>query len=519
MTNRPAPLLAIALLALAGSATPVRAQDTVRAVVQYLAGANVYLDVGTDRGLRPGDTLAVRRVPSGEAAGPLVVVSGTPGRSVAAFAGAPYSLTRGDTLALSITHVADRGTPLAAAPAPLVPPTAALPARRRVTTDGSVSLDFDLLQTTTTGLGASPEQQTRNFTTPSLGFRYRAQGLGGGWEFRTGLRATQRSSTGGVVDPATLVQVYELALLRRGRRGEIQLGRFYDPYESYSGYWDGVMLHRGTSAGGVGVLAGFTPDRGNAGFQSSEPKLGGVAHFRSRGTGVRYRSEVALDLLFPRDTAGTHAIAGWGQAVEAGGLLLSSSLQADRMPLMRRWGVTRLYTRLSTRLGTAGTLYTGYTLNRLDLGDTTTGVIPYRRDQVNAGLTFWSGGKGFSADVSTSRQHALPTQWAWSANATARGRGAAALGGGLVAMYWTGGPSHGLLVSPSVLRRFGAVDGQFDYQYYRSASGTTTSVSHAFELGARLPLSAHTQFSIRLRERIGDLLKSSGVSAGLWYGF
>ena len=499
---------------------PLAAQEQVHVVVQYLAGMNVYLNAGTDAGIRPGDTLNVRRLPSNESLTGFVVVTSTPDRSVVAFLGAPYSLTRGDSLAVTIIHARGAVTaPVAAIPTPLGEPGPPVATRRVVTTDGSLSFDMDLTRTTTTGVGSDPEKSTRNFTTPSLGLRYRAQGLGGGWEFRTTLRATQRSSTGDVVRPATLVQVYEATLERRGRTGSFQVGRFYNPYENFSGYWDGAMLHRGNDTRGAGFLAGFEPERGNAGFATTEPKLGAFAHLRTTRPGVRYRTEFALDLLFPRDTAGTRLIAGWGQALQAGNFVVSNTLQADRAPLTGSWGVSRWQARLSTRLGAGGTLFTGYSLNQLNLGDTTTGVVPYRRDQVNAGFSYWSGGTGLSADLSTSRQRGLPAQSAYSVNASRRSRNPSGLGGGLSAMYWTGGSAHGTLLSPMLLRRFGQVDAQLDYQFYRSTTAGVSSTSHAFELGARVPLSAHTQFSFRLRERTGHYLTSSGVYAGLWVGF
>ena len=41
-------------------------QDSARVVVQYVAGANVYLGGGTAAQIRTGDTLTARKVPSGE---------------------------------------------------------------------------------------------------------------------------------------------------------------------------------------------------------------------------------------------------------------------------------------------------------------------------------------------------------------------------------------------------------------------------------------------------------------------
>lgn len=519
MRLRSGPLLAL-FVGVALGATRAEAQDSLRVVVHYVAGANVYLGAGSDAKIRQGDTLNVRRAATGEVLSPLLVVSSTPDRSVVAFIGAPYSLTRGDTLAVLIAHTTASQTPPAAVPvARAATPYAPTKQRSRLSTDGSLSLDFDLLHTRTTGLGGDPERSSRTFTTPSVGLRYRVQGLGNGLEFRTTLRATQRSSTGGVVEPATLIQVYEAALVRRGGKTEFQLGRFFDPYEYFSGYWDGLLLHRGTDRFGAGVLAGFEPGRGNAGFQSHSPKVGGFFHLRTSGPGARYRTEMSITSIFPKGAPGAHIIAGWAEALQLRGLLLSNTLQFDREPVTGHWIVGQFLGRASTRVGQAGTIYAGFSIRQPYLDRTLVDVRPYRRDNLNTGFNIWTGNLGLTADISTSRQQGLGAQWSYRASASHRPRGAKALGIGLSTMYWTEQNSHGLLISPSANRHFGTTSADLSYQLYRSEANGATSTSHAFELGARLPLSARTQFTIRARERIGGYLQSSGLTAGLWYGF
>ncbi len=502
------------------TAAPASAQDSLRVVVQYVAGANVYLGAGSDAKIRQGDTLKVRRAATGEALSPLLVVTSTPDRSVVAFIGAPYSLTRGDTLAVVIAHTTAPQAPVTAVPlAGVTTPYAPVKRRSRLSTDGSLSLDLDLLQTRTTGLGVDPEQSSRTFTTPSVGLRYRVQGLGNGLEFRTTLRATQRSSTGGVVEPATLIQVYEAALVRRGGKTAFQLGRFFDPYEYFSGYWDGLLLHRGTDRFGAGVLAGFEPDRGNAGFQSSSPKVGGFWHLRTSGRGARYRTEMSVTSIFPKGSPGAHIIAGWAEALQVRRLLLSHTLQFDREPVTGHWVVGQFLGRASTRVGDAGTIYAGFSIRQPYLDRTLVDARPYRRDNLSTGFNFWTGNLGFTADISTSRQQGLGAQWSYSASASRRPRGAKALGIGLSTMYWTAQNSNGLLFSPSLNRHFGVTSADLSYQLYRSDANGTKSTSHAFELGARIPLSARTQFTLRARTRAGGYLQSSGLTAGLWYGF
>lgn len=512
-------LLTLGVVGAAMDAAPAAAQDSARVVVQYLAGGNVYLSGGAAAGMRGGDTLDVRRVPAGEAAGPLLVVASTSDRSVVAFLGAPYSLTRGDTLAVTIRHALRPAEPVSAVPVAGPAPAGAPPPRRTLRADGSLSLDLDYLQTRTTGLGADPQLVERNFTSPSVGVRYRLQGLPGGFEFRAGGRATQRSSTGDVVAPATLVQVYEAALYRRSGSFELELGRFYDPYEYFSGYWDGVLLHRGRESFGVGVLAGFEPDLGNGGPSGRYPKVAAFAHARAGRGSVRYRTSLSVTRVFPTDTTPVHTLAGVAQDLRAGRLGLTNTIQVDRNPESGRWVVTQFLGRLSTQVGRAGTVYAGYTIRQPYLLGPVTSVIPFRRDQVNAGFSVWSGLTSVYADVSTSRQPGLSDQWAVSASASRRSSRVGGVGGALSATWWTDSQSDGLLLSPSVTRRFGSTDLDLTYQFYRSAFSGTTTLSHAVELAARMPLGARTQFSARLRQQVGRFLQSSGVSAGLWYSF
>lgn len=515
---RPIRRLGAALLGLLATAPPAVAQDSARVVVAYIAGANVYLAGGADAGIRAGDTLRARRLPDGAMVGALLVMASVAERSVVAFLGAPFPLTRGDTLAVAIAHAAPTAA-AAVAVRPVVPSTGPPPPRPARIRTGSVSLDVDVAHTRTTGLGADPQVNTYDFATPSLGLQYRDVGRPGALELRTSLRATQRSSSQDIVAPATLVQVYELTLSRRTVRSLVSVGRFFSPYESFTGYWDGVLLHRGNERFGAGVLAGFEPDRGNSGFRTAEPKLGVVLHGRTAGRAVRYRTELAFDAAFPERAPRAHLLAGWGQGLQLGDLSLRNDLQLDREPVTGHWVATRLLSRVSARLGAAGSLYAGYTIRQPYLDRTLVSVIPFRRDQVSAGMTWWSGALGGAFDVSTSQQRGLSSQWAYSGSASYRPRRPGAFGGSLAATYWTESEASGTLVTPTLARRVGAADLSLGYQFYRSVLRGTATLSHGIDLGGRLPLAGRTQFSFRARQRFGGHLQSSGLYAGLWYGF
>ena len=75
------------LLTLCAATTATAQERTVSARVTEIAGANLYLDAGSNVGLANGDTLIVRRAADVTPVGTFVVVAVTETRAVVAFAG------------------------------------------------------------------------------------------------------------------------------------------------------------------------------------------------------------------------------------------------------------------------------------------------------------------------------------------------------------------------------------------------------------------------------------------------
>ena len=93
---------ALALFLIASVPSALEGQEGRRVTVQVrqVAGANVYVDLGTLHGLASGDTLEASRDTVGQPEGRLVVVAATQDRSVLAFASDPFPVTRGGRLVL-----------------------------------------------------------------------------------------------------------------------------------------------------------------------------------------------------------------------------------------------------------------------------------------------------------------------------------------------------------------------------------------------------------------------------------
>lgn len=510
--------LALLLLALLPGA--LAGQDsTVTATVTQIAGQDVYVNAGSDAGLRAGDTITVRRAATGPVLGRMTVSAATGSRALLGFLDAPFPLTRGDDLFLGLHDVAEP------AAAPARPARVADTRPPRTMSNGAILhgrllLDVDGNRSTTRGFGSDPQSTSREYATPSASLRLQVTRLPGNMELSTDVRARYRYTSSDIISPATAVRVYEASLTKRFPAAGVMVraGRFYDPYEYFSGYWDGVMVHAGDEGFGLAALAGFEPKRGNEGFSADVPKASLVAHAsRIRGrSGIR--TDVSVHRVMPRDSSPDHTFAGWSQVVWTGRLSFSHNLQVDRNPASGNWNVTRLLTRLALPLGPSLTVHGGYSIQQPYQLGTTFGAIPFRRDRASGGFDVRLSGASIGADVTTGRQEGLEDTWSYSGSVYRAPRGLHGIGLGLTGTRWTGGTSEGLLIAPSLDRQFGRLTLRAGYQYSRTDFGVLSLTTHAADLGSTVPLGPRTGLTLRARWQSGQL-SSTGLYAGFWYGF
>ena len=92
---------------------------------------------------------------------------------------------------------------------------------------------------------------------PTLRLRAAVTRLPGGLRLETNLRAAYRSSSMGLLETSPSLRVYQASVEKEFTMVPLQLrlGRFYNPYESYGGYLDGVLARVGRQGFGVGVTA------------------------------------------------------------------------------------------------------------------------------------------------------------------------------------------------------------------------------------------------------------------------
>jgi hypothetical protein len=517
--------LGVVLSVLAGRA---QAQEPTRVtvVVEQLAGNNVYLNAGTVMGIRTNDTLGVHREQEGPELGRFLIVNSTAKRSVVTFIGAPFPITRGDSLHLdirpsSVPVAAGRKARRADPSTPTLPrSTGTQPARQAPHVSGRLSFDFSSIHSETEGLGGDPEKVKRDFNTPTAGLRMRVSQLPGGFQINTSVRVSHRSSTANLIEPSTSVRVYEASLERsfQALPLSIQLGRFYNRYETYSGYWDGLLLHYGKRFG-IGAALGFEPDRLNQALSSDVPKYSVFLDYRHQGRSAGYRADVSFHQVRSDDGTPHHTFVGLSQRVRVRRFSLSQNLQVDRNPESDRWVVTRAQARASVPLGKRADFHAGYTLRQPYQFGRSMDVIPFRRDHVNVGLTFWVGNGTVSADVSAADQEGQARYYNYSSSLSFPRTGVWGLSVSVAGSYWTEDTNKGLLLSPVLSRSFGVLRSRLNYQYYRSETERYTITSHAADVSLSFPLSARIRSTLRARVSQGDNLSSTGLYTSLWMAF
>jgi len=512
---------ATVLLGLAGGAAralPAQ-QARIAVVVDYIAGANIYLAAGTEQGLAPNDTLTVAESPEGEPIGQFVVLSATATRAVVEFLGAPFAVTRGVTLYVQPGSAGRAAAAVVNAPSER-------PVQRGVgrspSLHGRVSLEANAFESTTRWQSNTEESVKRRFATPALGLRAVAADLPGGIGLNTNLRALYRYSDPDIISPTWAVQVYQASLTKTFSGSVpvyLEAGRFTNRYASFSGVWDGLLMHVGGRGLGAGFAAGLEPDRGDQKVVTTLPKVSGFVTYDAGNGPVRYATDLSFNYVHPRDGRPDHTYAGWSQYLRVQRLRLGSDLAVDKDPETNTWVVTRLNATASIPLTTGLELRGRISMFQPYQFWQPTNLISFRRDQGNVGLFFWRSGGSVSVDVTAARLEGGVTSYTYSGAFSLLRTPIFGLDWSASASYWSQDTFSALYGSGSIARSFGGTQMRASYQLYRTADDVYRSVSHSGDLALSIPVTRSTYATLQGRVQRGDNLWTNGLYVGLWTAF
>ncbi|MEN8374333.1 MAG: hypothetical protein ABFS34_02675 [Gemmatimonadota bacterium] len=525
------PLLGIVMII--GAVGPAQAQEPdaqappVRAVVDQVAGATLYLTVGRDGGILTGDTVWVARDSVGERLGVLVVLRSTATRSVLTFAEEPFAITRGQVLFVTPRGTASAREPGAddpAAGARVEERLRAAPARRPdvggPVTRGSLSLDVAVRQSSTRFGGGDGQVIDRTFATPSLRLNTTVtQPLD--WTLRLRTQVSHRyASTGTQINP-TSVRVYEASFEKTLRSVPLrfQLGRFYNRYESYSGYWDGLLIRAGGRKAGFGVLLGLEPERSNQTVSADLPKATAFANFRSDGRRTRYAADVSVHRVDPRNGLLTHTYAGLSQRLRVGRVRVDQELQIDEDPVAGGWEATRFQLNVRGDVDRRVELRAGVSRQRPYRLFDPVSAISHPRDQLNGGLRVRAGRAIVSGDVAVNRDRDREDLgYSYSTYLFVPGSGS--LGVTAAASYRTGSEYEAVTLSPGLTGTFGRMRANLSYRFYRSEYGPDRLfTTHTVQAGLDVPAGLGFRYRLRGSGQWGSGLTSGRLHAGLTKSF
>ena len=511
---------------------PTSAQDASRvaATVDYVSTDGLYLTVGADQGAARGDTVAIfADSTSSEPLGRIVLTSVTRRRSVA------RPLDPSLEIRLGSTFYVHFDAPPATAAGPPPPPsstTTAVSTRVAATRgaspgarlSGRLALDFDARETRTSWSGDLFGETHRRFATPTARLTLFASELPGGFSARANLRGSYRYDELQAGPPPLSVRAYELSVSKEFEALPLVLtiGRFANPYESYSAYWDGALLRVGRESGlGVGVVAGFEPTRHDEAFSSALPKVTGFADFRARGADWRYDTDVSVHYLRP-DGGNDQTYAGWSQRLSLGPVDVTQRIRLDGGLDGRRVSVGDARVRAGIELGGPFRLRGTYGRTRsmivasgtpLTLIDAAAGPV---REETTVGLDALGGRASASLDVGRTRRDGA------SAGVSLAGSAGLRIGGGgiqLAGQTWSRGAAESLSASSSIDGTLGPVAWRTGYRFYRTDAGIGSLVSHAVEAQAGLEVTTDLHLSVRAERQWGEHLSGTALRVGLWRGF
>ncbi|KPK07506.1 MAG: hypothetical protein AMS20_02645 [Gemmatimonas sp. SG8_28] len=511
------------LLAAAGSAVPgtLRAQETRRrAVVEEIAGENIYLSVGVEASVATGDTLLIYRDREGPYLGALRVVASSSTRSVTVVVGEAFPVTRGVALWFEASGAVEPGASAfgGAGDARRTQRTG----RGGPTAHGRLSLDFNGLQSTTRWLSNEWQETERWFATPGVGFRMTVTDLPGGLTFRASSRGLYRYSDPGIVEPDLAVHVYEMALTKAftGVPVTVMAGRFASPYEFYSGYWDGGLLRIGGRTIGIGVTAGLQPRRADQAPSGDLPKYTVFADLALTGRGARYSTDLSYHRVLPRDEAlFDRTFVGWSQSLRIGRLNLTSDVQADRDPEADEWRLSRLQGTGSLTLTRGVQLRGRYDRSRPYFLFRTTSLLPFARERISGGIGYYGARTAVNADVGMGRFEDGEWNMTYAASISVRQTAVFGLGLHASGSYWTQTAGNVVRATAGLTKAIGRGEIRGSYELSRSELYGPTVTSHAGVLGITAPLGARVYASFQARVQRGEHLRSNGLYASLWTSF
>lgn len=499
--------------------------------ISHIAGTTIYLDLGRDDGISAGDTLYVYLDASFR--GVLVVESAASHSLSALYATEElFPLTRGQQITVRFEppveteEGADTGVEPERPRQSLLDQPSAVPGRERRPTpvvSGRWMTGTSVTYSQTRWGDLIDRTTDRLFVSPFSDLALSVSRLPNGFHVDATASYTYRYSSEQPVVPEHAFRLYRLNIEKRFNRFPLTLsaGRFYNRYDIFSGYWDGLTARIGDRNRGFGIVGGFEPRRGNEQFSSDLPKVSFFTYKEWAGGDTRFSgsTELVFNAVLPSIAVDDHLFAGLHQQFRYGRSRITVSLQADRNPADDRWLLSQTLLRGHVALSDRWELHGAYN-RRIPYRMFAVGnPLGYERRQMTGGLT-WRFRNGYlGGDVTISDNEFGDESRSFTGYGSISRSRLWDLGYSAVINYQEYDLGRTLRIAPALERHFHRAYLRLGYQFYRSEFLDYRNQTHGGELSILTPLFERWYLNARLASDFSDLLMNNSGYISIWRAF
>lgn len=506
------------------------AQQTTRtARVEQIAGNVIYLNIGSDQGLSQGDTLFVYHDKSYR--GSLIVISAASQMSSTKFTNQPFSLTRGELLQIrkmsnersagsQKTSPVQKNAPGAdtTRSSNTIKQSPRRPYRIPPDITGGVQFGANVMFSSTKTANVGSEIVKRRFITTYTGLQTQIRHLPNQLSLNMNMQWDYRYASQLAIQPASAFRIFQFEVDKKFGKSPVHLslGRFYNYYEPFSGFWDGAMLRIGNDSYGVGFISGFDPIQSDQGFSSSLPKSSFYTYFNFRKNRFYSESEISLNAVLPRTYGwNNHFYAGWHQQFRYKGSSLMSNIQIDQNPINKKYIFSQVNLRADidlTRYLTFHGVYDRRQPYRIwQIGT----PISYLRTMWTGGLSLQLGNNTIGADYTLNQSDVSRNSHTYSGYVFVPQTALLGLGFNVSADYWTDKTFKSIYASPEITKTIGHGQISLMYRFYQSQFFSRSNQTHSVGLQYNVSFAKSWYINTQILTQFGQLLNNHQFFIGI----
>jgi hypothetical protein len=317
------------------------------------------------------------------------------------------------------------------------------------------------------------------------------------------------------------MRVYQASVRKSFERVplQVQIGRFFNRYETYSGYWDGMLLRYGGKSFGAGVVAGFEPRRFNEGLTTDIPKYSAFVDVSHVGDRIGYFSDLSFHRQVPGGNIPTQTSVGWSQQLTVDRTRLATDLQVHRDPASLTWSITRLHANGSVPISRRVSVLGRFAYDKPSYLFQSFDIFSFERQQGGLGIRYWDRGGNASFYATVNRVNQGDVSYSLSSSFNIAETRVWGLGFHGAGNFWVLEDTRVMTAVAGIDRTFGRVQSRSSYRFYKTVGVNTTLLSHTVDAALVFPLGSRIYSTFTGRLQHGNNLSANSIFVSLWTSF